>query len=202
MRRVAPPRRRARGSRSRRCRRWRRAPPRAASRSGPCRCRSRLGVIRFQMQKGGGEDDASTRSIEAAVPASASSVSRIASTSKTQPPQAAARVLQRRPEPRVVGQRRVGRQVRSRRARRSRAPSSGSTIRPASPTKSTRAFQRARSITISDRGRRRAACRSARRPALPGETWPMQAPVETPLKRASVSTRDVLAERQVLERRR
>ena len=34
-----------------------------------------------------------------------------------------------------------------------------------------------------------------------GPTWPMQAPVETPEKRASVTQRDVLADAEVLQRR-
>ena len=117
-------------------------------------------------------------------------------------PGAAADGLQGGPEAGVVGQVGVGREVGVGRARgEDPAPSSAPNSTPSAPTRSTVPSRRTRSTTIRIRSPSRT------RPIGPparasGPTWPMQAPVETPENRASVSTATCLPKDRCLQRRR
>ena len=118
-------------------------------------------------------------------------------------PDAAAGVLQHRPQPRVRRQRRVRRQVRPRRPPRQLGrPPRRRRARRSRRRPGRRCLPACCGRSRSGCGRRRAACRSGRRPAPPGETWPMHAPVETPLNRASVSTATCLPHGRYFKRRR
>ena len=105
-------------------------------------------------------------------------------------PDAAAGVLQRGPQPRVGREVGVGRQagrggrLREDSARPPRPTSSSSPW----PTRSTLASRRTRSMTIWMRSPSRTLPIGPPASAS-GPTWPMQAPVETPEKRASVRRR-------------
>ena len=106
----------------------------------------------------------------------------------TSAPHASARLHQRRPQPRILRQRRMRLQIGARPSLRqsprpSSAPNSPSHRPPDAPNPS--AFSR--SITISIRSPSRTFPIGPPASAS-GETCPMHAPVETPLNRASVST--------------
>ena len=119
-------------------------------------------------------------------------------------PGAAARLLQRRPQARVVGQLAVRRQLRVRRARRQQRapPPPASSSRPPAPTRLTRPSSVFAVDHDLDRRRRRRSLPIGPPASASGPTWPMQAPVETPEKRASVTSATCLAPRDELERRR
>ena len=96
-----------------------------------------------------------------------------------------------------------GRRARSGRGGRSastRVPSSAPNSTAPSPTRSTLPSSRLRSMTMRMRSPSRTLPIGPPASAS-GPTWPMHAPVETPEKRASVSTATCLPKLQVLQRR-
>ena len=107
----------------------------------------------------------------------------------TAAPGAPAHFLQRGPEARVVGEVRVGGQVgdgAAGAAARTAAPSSGcSAARHGRPGRRL-PVRLTRSIDDLDQVAVDAPCRCGPPASASGPTWPMQAPVQTPLKRASV----------------
>ena len=114
-------------------------------------------------------------------------------------PDASAGLDEGGPEAGVVGQVGVGGEVGAGRAGGETAGAffGGRSSSPASPTRSTVPWRAVRSMTIS------MGSPSRMRPMGPparasGEMWPMQAPVETPLKRASVRTATCLQKGRAL----
>ena len=114
-------------------------------------------------------------------------------------PGPAAGLLEHGPEARVVGEVGVGGQVRARRraTASTRAPSSGSYSRPSWPTRSMLPSSVLRSMTMRMRSPSRTLPTGPPASAS-GPTWPMQAPVETPEKRASVITATCLPQERCL----